>query len=309
MSANLVAIMQPQVQAAQNTWTEAEVQEVKHLIARDAKDEEFKLFIYTAKQRGLNPLLKQIYCIHRGGRMTIQTSIDGYRLIANRTGKLAGIERGVKRDQNGKLTHGWARVWRKDWQEPAYEEASFAEYSTGYDNWYRMPETMIKKVAEAAALRMAFPEDLSGIYTSEEMDQADRYEPVRQQTIKTRLQEQEKVEVLDDQIKAILHQIKHLMNQYGLSPDEVATVTGIDSFKGITDKKVLESALTSVLDYAKSKLKTKEAKAEELVETNDSTVIPEVSSEIGNEPLKGKSLKTEPAQTKKTSKRAGTKLS
>jgi len=36
-----------------------------------------------------------------------------------------------------------------------------------------MPETMIKKVAEAAALRMAFPEDLSGIYSHEEMHRAD----------------------------------------------------------------------------------------------------------------------------------------
>jgi hypothetical protein len=41
-----------------------------------------------------------------------------------------------------------------------------------------MKETMIKKVAEAAALRMAFPDDLGGTYINEEMAQADADKPV-----------------------------------------------------------------------------------------------------------------------------------
>ena len=110
---------------------------------------------------------------------SIQTGIDGFRVIADRTEKLAGIKRGIIRDGNQKIAGAWAEVYRNDWSEPAREEVSFSEYcqtnSKGEPTkmWRMMPETMIKKCAESAALRMAFPQDLSGLYTHEEMAQAD----------------------------------------------------------------------------------------------------------------------------------------
>ena len=39
-------------------------------------------------------------------------------------------------------------------------------------NWIKMPRIMLAKCAEAQALRRGWPEDLSGIYAPEEMDQA-----------------------------------------------------------------------------------------------------------------------------------------
>jgi len=47
-----------------------------------------------------------------------------------------------------------------------------SEFSTGKSMWARMPTIMIRKCAEALALRMAFPDALHGVYTREEMDQA-----------------------------------------------------------------------------------------------------------------------------------------
>ncbi len=173
----------------ESNLTREQVDLVKHTVAVGATDNELKLFLYQAAKRGLDPLTRQIHFIKRKRYNpdtekyeevgTIQTGIDGFRVIAGRTGKLSGIRRGSIYNDKGELTGAWAEVYRSDWQHPAREEVSFKEYcQTNKDGkprglWSSMPETMIKKVAESAALRMAFPEDLSGIYTHDEMSQAD----------------------------------------------------------------------------------------------------------------------------------------
>jgi hypothetical protein len=115
---------------------------------------------------------------------TIVIGIDGFRALASRTGQLSGIKRGIIRNQKGECVGGWADVYRKDWDHPAHLEVSLKEYADPYkDTWKDMPESMIQKVAEVAALRMAFPEALGGIYSQEEMDQAKRKEREVESTI------------------------------------------------------------------------------------------------------------------------------
>lgn len=176
--------------------TNEQIDLIKKTVAMGATDNELKLFLYQAGKRGLDPLSRQIHLVKRKRWnndtktheevATIQTGIDGFRLIADRTGKLSGIKRGAIYDDKGNLVRAWAEVSRKDWNEPAREEVSFREYCQHNKDgepmglWKTMPETMLKKVAEAAALRMAFPEDLSGLYSDDEMSQA---EPIRHTTI------------------------------------------------------------------------------------------------------------------------------
>ncbi len=157
-------------------YTPDQMRLITEVIAKNATQDELELFLYRCKNLGLDPLKTgQIYFIkyNQNSPGTIVVGIDGFRAKASRSGKLSGISRGAIKDDKGKCVGAWAEVHRTDWERPAREEVSLAEYSTGKAMWAKMPETMIKKVAEAAALRMAFPDDLGGIYTNEEMDQAE----------------------------------------------------------------------------------------------------------------------------------------
>lgn len=145
-------------------------------------DAEFSMFIEVCKRSKLDPFRKQIYAIARGGKMTIQTSIDGFRVIAQRTGEYEGQAPAMWCGEDGKWTDSWVSarppagcrvgVYRKGHREPLVAFARFASYAQE-NLWRKMPEVMIAKCAEALALRKAFPEDLSGLYTNDEMAQAD----------------------------------------------------------------------------------------------------------------------------------------
>lgn len=173
-------------------FTASEIDLIKRTMAVGATDDELALFLYTARHVGLDPLRRQIHFVKRKRYDpetqkyidvgTIQTGIDGYRLISDRTGKLRGIKRGVIRDDKGQLIGAWAEVYRSDWDFPARTEVSFVEYCQTDKNgnpmamWKTIPETMIQKVAEVAAHRMAFPDRFANLYSDDEMMQADKPE-------------------------------------------------------------------------------------------------------------------------------------
>lgn len=158
---------------------------VRETVAKGTSAEQFALFIEVCKASGLNPFARQIYAVVRGGVMTVQTSIDGYRLLAERSGKYAGQIGPEWCGDDGKWVDVWladkppvaARVGvlRKDFTQPVWGVAKYKSYSVSTNSlWQKMPDTMLAKCAEALALRRAFPSEMSGVYTKEEMDQADR---------------------------------------------------------------------------------------------------------------------------------------
>lgn len=167
-------------------YTPDQIGLIKRTIAKEATDDELALFLNQAKRTGLDPLTRQIYFYKdQKGKVTIMSSIDGLRLVADRSGKYQGQTKPEWCGDDGIWKDIWlsteppmaARigVWKELFREPAYGVALFDEYCGRYQDgnltfmWKKMPALMIAKVAEALALRKAFPNDLSGIYTNDEI--------------------------------------------------------------------------------------------------------------------------------------------
>jgi len=167
-------------------WTPEQTQLISTTIAPGCSPDELRLFAYACQRTGLDPFSRQIYAIKRGGKLTIQVSIDGLRSIAERTGQLDGSETHWC-GEDGQWRDVWLEskppaaakttIWRKGSQHPFVGVARFADYNAGQGLWSKMPSVMIAKCSEAQALRRAFPADLSGVYSTDEMDQA-AIEPV-----------------------------------------------------------------------------------------------------------------------------------
>lgn len=169
-------------------------------------------FLAHCRRTGLDPFARQIYAIYRGGKWGIQVSIDGARLVAERSGSYEGQTAPQWSDDGATWTDAWtgqpvedpenagehhprfARVgiFKRGFREPLYVVARWETYAV-YDDkwdyvdgrrqkiegerslssmWRKMPDLMLSKVAEMLALRKAFPQDLSGLYSTEEMDQS-----------------------------------------------------------------------------------------------------------------------------------------
>jgi len=171
------------VNGEQNFWDDQQLAALKQIGLANAPKAELAVFLHYAQRTGLDPFARQIYMIERGGRYTIQSSIDGLRIVAQRSGEYAGQVGPYWCGEDGTWTDIWLEktppiaakvgVLRKGFVEPLWAVAKFDSYNANSPIWKKMPDLMIAKCAEALALRKAFPNDLSGIYTSEEMEQVE----------------------------------------------------------------------------------------------------------------------------------------
>ena len=166
----------------QQMWDTKQLAALKQLGLTNASNGDLAVFLHYAQRTGLDPFARQLYMIERGGKFTIQSSIDGLRIVAQRSGEYAGQVGPYWCGEDGAWTDIWLEktpplaakvgVLRKGFVEPLWSVAKFDGYNANSPIWKKMPDLMIAKCAEALALRKAFPNDLSGIYTAEEMEQA-----------------------------------------------------------------------------------------------------------------------------------------
>lgn len=246
-----------------------QVELIKRTICKGATDDELSLFMGQCQRTGLDPFSKQIHAVKRWDSkerrevMSIQVGIDGFRLIADR-----------HRDDNGERDYAgqvgpfwcgedgiWKDVWipetppsaakvgilRKGFAEPLFSPAIYRSYvqttKEGVPTrfWAQMPDVMLAKVAEALALRKAFPNDLSGLYTSDEMGQADntaQLDPRKQVPIQQAAQGPTEFVTFENATK-----LMEKAETVGLSVDEALEIAEAPSIKLIPREKGLAIAM------------------------------------------------------------------
>ena len=201
------------IQPEQQGFTSMQVSALQHIGVDKASEGDLAVFFHVCQRTGLDPFARQVYMIGRQSsekdvagqwvkvvKQTIQTGIDGFRLIGRRAANAANHGLSVSAPEWAKDDGSWRPVWVGAWGlpiaarvtihrngEPFTAVALFDEYKqTKYGGeltamWAQRPAGQLAKCAEALAWRMAFPQDLSGIYADEEMGQADNAPAVRHQ--------------------------------------------------------------------------------------------------------------------------------
>jgi phage recombination protein Bet len=220
----------------------------KQVAPAGTTNDELALFLRYAQQTGLDPFSRQIYLSERrssvNGQWVVtrkpEVTIDGFRLIAERTQQYAG--------QLGPFWCGhdgqWVDVWladappaaaklgivRHDFKEPLWSVALYREYAQlnkeGRPNsmWAKYPSVMLAKCAESLALRRAFPRELAGLYTREEMpeekaDATQAAQDVAQQRIQHLAAPKVAPEVIQD-LAATLDRVSPLAADFANEPEE-----------------------------------------------------------------------------------------
>lgn len=166
---------------AEQQWSDHTKKLVFNTVAKGLSAADQALFEAVCLSSGLDPLRKEVYAVVRGGKMSIQTGIDGYLKLANSTKELDGMQV-LFYDSDGKESEVWlspkppvaclVRVYRKGAQFPFTASCRFDAYKQNGQMWSKFPETMLAKATTTLALRRGFADVIAGIASADEMDQA-----------------------------------------------------------------------------------------------------------------------------------------
>lgn len=290
----------------QREFTPKQVAVLSQIGVQDASPEDLAVFFHQAQRTGLDPFARQIYMIGRRQKrwnpetrqevwetkQTIQTGIDGFRLIARRAADAAKEPLSISQPYFATREGKWLDFWPFDYPPVAAKVlvkrgggefpavAMFNEYAgtTGKGGltrmWQTKPTVMIGKCAEALALRKAFPMDLSGLYTAEEMDQATEEVPAPQ----VQPEPQPEVPLAPQEL---MDEISAYAKELNLTKDQVLATAKYCGHDGTTPTPTLEVG-QAMADYLKRRRDEAAAKRADAQQSAESEEI--VDAEIVEEP-------------------------
>lgn len=204
-------------------------QDVQQFVCPDATPQELALFVSYCQAHRLDPIgAKDAYLIKYGNQTSMVTSYQVFNRRARQFPDYRGITSGVVVLGNDQQLHhkkgsavyqweqligGWAEVYVEGWKAPVYAEVSLSDYSTGKNQWGKMPGVMVEKVAKSVAWRTAYPGEFGGMYTTEEMGQAQRPQGVAQQPQRATVEVEATVEPqrqIDPRLAPLLERVGQL---------------------------------------------------------------------------------------------------
>lgn len=235
----------------QTFWSDKQKAALTQIGIDRASTPDLAVFFHQCVRTGLDPFARQIYMISRQGKQTIQTGIDGFRLIARRACDARNETLGYEET----LWCGKDGVWRDVWlseEPPSAAKVTVLRSGNRYPSvalyneyvatdrsgeptrmWATKGALMLAKCAEALSLRKAFPQDLSGLYTTDEMQQADNMPvinsnvltPVTPETLDAMQNKLAEVETTQ-QLDQIRDELREMWKQFTFSNDQTRQVSG-----------------------------------------------------------------------------------
>jgi phage recombination protein Bet len=235
---------------------ETKLNEIRKLFAPKLTPLEFQYFVRLGMETGLNPFMKELWAVKYGDSPAqIFIGRDGYRksaqrypdynyhqcdtVYANDQFKIVRgeIEHSYTLQNRGELIGAYCIVKRRHSEKPIYVFVEFSEYSTDKSLWKTKPATMIKKVAEAQALRMAFQDLLGGTYCPEELEHSTTIEKPLQV-----IEGHTQTEKLKSYLNISFAEPEEVINDESLITDEqINTIYEIMSAKGFTEERTAKA--------------------------------------------------------------------
>lgn len=224
------------------SYDQKKIDLIKRTICKGATDDELQLFIQTCNKTGLDPFMRQIFSVKRWDSsekrevMTIQTGIDGYRLIADRTGRYApGQNPEFGYDKQGNLRFAKSYVKKKTpdgtWHEVSaiafwdeYVQKTKQGEATHF--WKSKGHIMLSKCAEMLALRRAFPAELSGLHV--------QAEEIPHEAFNKQAEEQKKA-IPDKLTQEQLEKLELLLSQFADSAEKTSRILSFIEVKELKD--------------------------------------------------------------------------